>query len=417
MEFRVPELGEGVYEAELVEWLVESGQTVRRGDALAEVMTDKATIQLPAPFAGTIESLAARAGESIAIGQVLLHFSETNGASGEAPVRVEATAEPAGRAVQRPRPASRVPKGGSDGNGSSRQGTLAAPSVRKMAQSLGVNLRDVPGSGPNGRVLIDDLGAFVRTHAASSTRAAQRSAPADLGKPGQRIPLQGLRRSIAQHMITAKKTIPHYSYIDECDVSHMVAMRNRLKRPLYNVHGIKLTNLPFYVKAVVGALQQVPIINSSLDDEAGEILLHNHYHIGIATATAKGLVVPVIRHADQKNLAEIAGDIERLIRAAQAGSLSRSELQGSTFTISSIGNFGGLVSTPIIHHPEVGIVAIGKIFKRPTYNDDGEIVPAQIAYLSFSFDHRVVDGSIGALFGNAMIQQLQQPETLAEGVL
>jgi pyruvate dehydrogenase E2 component (dihydrolipoamide acetyltransferase)/2-oxoisovalerate dehydrogenase E2 component (dihydrolipoyl transacylase) len=216
-------------------------------------------------------------------------------------------------------------------------------------------------------------------------------------------------------MVLSKRTIPHYSYVDECDVSNMVALRNQLKRPLYG-RGVKLTNLPFYVKAVVGALKKVPIVNSSLDEEKGEIVLHSHYHIGIATATAKGLMVPVIRDADRKNLAEIAADIERLIRAAQAGAIARGDLRGGTFTISSVGNFGGLVSTPIIHHPEVGIVAIGRIFKRPTYNEQGEIVPAHIAYLSFSFDHRVVDGSVGAMFGNAIIQQLQHPQELTTGL-
>jgi pyruvate dehydrogenase E2 component (dihydrolipoamide acetyltransferase)/2-oxoisovalerate dehydrogenase E2 component (dihydrolipoyl transacylase) len=281
-----------------------------------------------------------------------------------------------------------------------------------MAQSLRVDLRAVPGSGPGRRILIDDLAQYIRGREIATKKRKGRSTQPDLGKPGERIPLQGLRRSIAEHMVTAKQTIPHYSYIDECDVTKMVALRNRLKRPYYAA-GIKLTNLPFYVKAVVESLKQVPIINASLDEESGQIVLHDRYDIGIATATPKGLIVPVIRHADQKELAEIARDIERLIRGAQQGSLDRAELQGSTFTVSSVGNFGGLVSTPIIHHPEVGIVAIGKIFRRPTYNEQQEIVPARIAYLSFSFDHRVVDGSVGAIFGNAVIQQLQKPEGLA----
>ncbi len=190
-------------------------------------------------------------------------------------------------------------------------------------------------------------------------------------------------------------------------------MRNELKRPFF-AEGVKLTSLPFYVKAVVAALQRVPLVNASLDEQAGEIVVHDAYHIGIATATAKGLVVPVIRHADQLDLAGIAREIERLIRAAQAGTLSRDELRGGTFTISSVGNIGGLVSTPIIHHPEVGIVAIGKVFKRPTYNEADEIVPARIAYLSFSFDHRVVDGSVGAIFGNAVIEHLKDPQSLLD---
>jgi pyruvate dehydrogenase E2 component (dihydrolipoamide acetyltransferase)/2-oxoisovalerate dehydrogenase E2 component (dihydrolipoyl transacylase) len=434
MEYRVPELGEGVYEAELVEWLVRPGQAVKRGDALAEVMTDKATIELPAPFAGVVDEVLARAGDKVEIGQVLLRFQTEGGRVEMGEQEVRNGSHPGPRTAPASSLAARVtraestadttlqerrqPRGtAGDGNGAARRNLKkAAPAVRKMAKSLGIDLAEVRGNGPDGRVLIDDLAGVVRSKRLGHRAKVQRSAPAEIGTPGQRIPLMGLRRSIAEHMVTAKKIIPHYSYIDECDVSKMVTLRNQLKRPLY-ARGVKLTNLPFYVKAVVGALKQVPIVNASLDEDTDEIVLYDHYHVGIATATAKGLVVPVIRDADQKNLAEIAAEIERLIRAAQAGCIARDELRGGTFTISSVGNFGGLVSTPIIHHPEVGIVAIGKIFKRPTYNDAGEIVPAEIAYLSFSFDHRVVDGSIGALFGNAMIQQLQQPEILAAGVM
>jgi len=422
MEFRVPELGEGVHEAELVEWLVGAGQSVRRGDGLAEIMTDKATIHLPAPFAGTIEALLAEPGETIEIGRPLLRYSPLAGNGARHALRVDGREKPGRRPARQQLPswetmgATRSSGADGDGGSASREVVRAAPAVRKMASAMDVDLNDVAGSGPDGRVLIDDLATFVRGRDCSAARPARGSAKPAVGTPGQRMPLQGLRRTIAEHMLTSKQRIPHYSYIDECDVSNMIALRNKLKRPLYST-GVKLTNLPFYVKAIVGALQQVPLINSSLDEQTGEIILHEHYHIGIATATSKGLIVPVIHDADKKNLAEISGDIERLIRAAQNGTISREDLQGSTFTISSLGHFGGLVSTPLLHYPEVGIVAIGKIFTRPTYNEQGDIVPAQIAYLSFSFDHRVVDGSVGAVFGNAVIQQLRHPHVLAAGVM
>ncbi len=420
MEFRVPELGEGVYEAELVEWFVQPGQPVRRGEALAEVMTDKATMDLPAPFSGTVEALFAEAGQSIEVGQLLLRYaSAADGVGQREPAAPLAAGRGTPAAVADAR-RSRAPRQGhadsEAGNGRHRRSISAAPAVRKMALSLGIDLADVPGSGPSGRVLIDDLGAFVRRGEAAEKKRPQRATAMDLGTPGQRIKLQGVRRAIADHMVAAKKTIPHYSYIDECDVSELVALRNELKRPFYS-HAIKLTLLPFYVKAAVAALKRVPIVNASLEDATGEIVLHDEYHIGIATATSKGLVVPVLRHADRKDLQGIAADIERLIRAAQTGSIARSDLRGGTFTISSVGNIGGLVSTPIIHHPEVAIVAIGKVFKRPVYNDQGDLVPARITYLSFSFDHRVVDGSVGALFGNAMIQHLKQPRCLVEDEL
>ncbi len=214
-------------------------------------------------------------------------------------------------------------------------------------------------------------------------------------------------------MVASKQTIPHYSYIDQCNVTELVAVRNELRRPLF-AEQVKLTSLPFYVKAVVAALQRVPLVNASLVESTGEIVLHDVYHIGIATATSRGLVVPVIRHADRRDLADVAREIERLVRDAQAGRLTRDDLRGSTFTISAVGNVGGLFSTPIIHHPEVGIVAIGKVFRQPVLSDSGSLVPAQMAYLSFSFDHRVVDGSVGAIFSNAVIEQLEHPRRLLE---
>lgn len=419
MDYRVPELGEGVYEAEFVEWLVHPGQHVERGQSLAEVMTDKATIELPSPFTGIIEGVAVQPGQTVDVGQVILHYTPAHGKSEvEATAAVPAAAPHATATADAPaRPAAARGKRGRNrvhGNGS-RSTVKAAPAVRRLARAMGVDLHDVSASGPEGRVLIDDLGSYVRAWKdKASSKKSNRANAMDLGTPGERIKLQGVRRLIAEHMVVSKKTIPHYSYIDECDVTEMVALRNDLKRPFF-AEGVKLTSVPFFVKAVVAALQRVPLVNASLDEQAGEIVLHDAYHIGIATATAKGLVVPVIHHADQLDLAGVAREIERLIRAAQAGTLSRDELRGSTFTISSIGNIGGLVSTPIIHHPEVGILAIGKIVTRPAYNDAGDIVPARIAYLSFSFDHRVVDGSVGAIFSNAVMEHLKNPQSLLNG--
>ncbi len=422
MDYRVPELGEGVYEAEFVEWLVCAGQQVERGQSLAEVMTDKATVELPAPFTGTIDQVAVQPGQTVEVGQVILRYTPVAGVADAldppSPVAVVSkraaatslTQPVAARARRKPlRAVGRAP------DEPARRAVQASPAVRSLARAIGVELRDVPASGPAGRVLIQDLGQYVRTWKERVPGGKSgRGNALELGTAGERIKFQGVRRVIAEHMVLAKKTIPHYSYIDECDVSAMVALRNELKRDYY-AQGITLTSLPFYVKAAVAALRHVPLVNASLDEQAGEIVLHDVYHIGIATATAKGLVVPVIRDADQLDLAGIARECERLIRAAQAGTLSRDELRGSTFTVSSVGNIGGLVSTPIIHHPEVGIVAIGKVFKRPSYNDAGDIVPTRIVYLSFSFDHRVVDGGVGAIFGNTMIEQLKTPHALLDG--
>lgn len=419
MEYRLPELGEGIYEADFVAWLVQKGQDIEAGTALAEVMTDKATMELPAPFAGRIEGLLVEPGQLVEVGQVMLRYASVGEAEGNAPPGDDAHdvelpdrshTPQVGRVQSSSGTGETVRVERSDGG----RPILAAPAVRHLARSMNVDLRDVPASGPGGRVLLDDLSAFLRTSSppdAVAVRPSHRATATTLGTPGQRVKLHGVRRSIAENMVNSKKTIPHYSYIDECNVTELVALRNERKRPLF-AEGVKLTSLPFYVKAVVAALKRVPVINASLDERSSEIVMHDAYHIGIATATSKGLVVPVIRHADRLDLVGIAREIERLIRGAQAGTLGRTELRGGTFTISSVGNFGGLVSTPIIHHPEVGIVAIGKVFVRPVFNEQGLIVPARIAYLSFSFDHRVVDGSVGAIFANAVIERLEHPQAL-----
>jgi pyruvate dehydrogenase E2 component (dihydrolipoamide acetyltransferase)/2-oxoisovalerate dehydrogenase E2 component (dihydrolipoyl transacylase) len=233
----------------------------------------------------------------------------------------------------------------------------------------------------------------------------------DYGKAGTRIKLVGLRRKIAEHMVHAKHTIPHYSYIDEADVTELVKLRGSLK-DVYGRSGVKLTYLAFFVKAVVTALKEVPIVNASLDEEKNEIVLHDRYDIGIAVATAAGLIVPVVRDADKKDLGTIAREIERLSREGRAGKSRLEDVKGSVFTITSVGSLGGLISTPVINHPEVGIMGVGKVVRRPVYDETGQIRPAELVYLSFSFDHRVVDGAVGAVFGNVVLRELQNPVRL-----
>jgi pyruvate dehydrogenase E2 component (dihydrolipoamide acetyltransferase)/2-oxoisovalerate dehydrogenase E2 component (dihydrolipoyl transacylase) len=286
----------------------------------------------------------------------------------------------------------------------------AAPSVRHMARKLGVDLTTVAGSGPEGRILIEDLAPRVKP--AGRDMPPSRPTPKfDFGRPGTRVKLVGLRRRIAEHMVRAKKTIPHYSYIDEADVTDLVRLRASLK-DVYLRAGVKLTYLAFFVKAVVKALKELPIVNASLDEEAGEIVLHDRYDVGIAVATPAGLIVPVVREADRKDLGTIARDIDRLSADARAGKSKPEDLRGSTFTVTSVGNIGGLISTPVINHPEVGILGIGKVVRRPVYDDAGQVRPAEMVYLSFSFDHRVVDGAVGAAFGNAVLRELQHPARL-----
>jgi pyruvate dehydrogenase E2 component (dihydrolipoamide acetyltransferase)/2-oxoisovalerate dehydrogenase E2 component (dihydrolipoyl transacylase) len=419
MDFRLPEIGEGVYEAELVTWRVKPGDTVHRGQPLMEVMTDKATSEVPAPFAGTIHELRAQPGQQIKVGDVILTFESAAAARSTAAVG-EREGRPAGqvdglKAARQTTDAKKEAKrdeGSTPGRPEADAVPLkASPSVRHMARQLGIDLAQVHGSGPAGRILIEDLHAAPGTRALVSKPAPTAELQPGFGTPGQRIKLAGLRRKIAEHLVLAKKTIPHYSYVDECDVSELVRLREGL-RETFRQKGVKLTYLAFLVKAAAAALKEVPIVNASLDEEKGEIILHDRYHIGIAVATPAGLIVPVVHDADRKDLVTLAREVERLSTEARAGKARLEDLRGGTFTITSVGGIGGLISTPIVNHPEVAILGVGKVVKRPTYDDAGNIRPADMVYLSFSFDHRVVDGAVGAAFGNAVLSQLQHPAAL-----
>lgn len=402
MDFRLPEIGEGVIEAELVEWHVHPGDSVHRGDSLAEVMTDKATMDLPAPFEGTIESLGVTAGSNMSVGQVILGYSGAMPISSPShPLETQSpppspppppTASPPTTKQPADQPDTRV---------------KASPAIRRMAAQTNIDLANVKGSGPDGRILLDDI--RIDQQASAIHRDASTSVSGV--RPGMRMPLQGIRAKIAEHMVAAKRDIPHYSYVDECDVTRLVDTRDSLKDMLAD-HHVCLTYLPFFVAATVRALQRVPLVNASLDESTSEIVLHDSYNIGIATATDRGLMVPVIHNADELTVPELALKIDRLSRSARNGSIALTDLRGGTFTITSIGGIGGLISTPVINQPEVGIMGIGKIVKRPCFDEMERVRAARMVYLSFSFDHRVLDGAIGAEFGNAVIDELSHPARL-----
>jgi pyruvate/2-oxoglutarate dehydrogenase complex dihydrolipoamide acyltransferase (E2) component len=398
MDFALPQLGEGVYEAELIRWLVKPGDTVQHGQNLMEVMTDKATMEVPSPFVGIIRTVAAEPGQQIKIGAVVLTFdgsmvgAETQRESSAPPTQ---TANPPGRngAAVATIPAS----------------VKAAPSIRHMARKLGIDLTGIRGTGPGGRILIDDLSKGISI--GNAKPQAAKDSPLDVGVAGTRIKMVGLRRKIAEHMVAAKRAIPHYTYVDEVDVTDLVHLRG-LAIDHFKQNGVKLTYLAFFVRAVVRALKDVPIVNATFDEANNEIVLHDQYHIGLAVATPGGLVVPVIRNADRLEIGEIAREIERLSGEVRSGKAKREDLTGGTFTITSIGGFGGLISTPIINHPEVAILGVGKVVKRPVFDEQGNVKPAEMVYLSISFDHRIVDGAIGALFGNALVKHLKSPAAL-----
>ena len=403
MEFRLPEIGEGLYEAEVSRWLVKPGEAVQSGQGLLEVLTDKATMEVPAPFAGTIGHLLAEVGQTVKVGQPILDYQQAGAPAREEPAEAETKPAPARTKKAIAPPAKPAPRN-DDGNAAIP--VKAAPSVRQMARSLGIDLSRVHGSGPAGRILIEDLAKGAKPHAEPHAVDA-----ADYGKAGTRVKFHGVRRKIAEHLVAAMQKIPHYTYVDECDVSDLVRLRGALKEPL-GKQGVRVTYLPFLVKAVVAALKDVPIVNASLDEAVGEIVLHDRYHIGVAVATANGLIVPVIRDADRLPFTEVAHEIERLGAEARAGKVKLDDLKGGTFTITSIGNIGGLFATPILNHPQLGILGVGKIVRRPVLDEHGRIKPADMVYLSMTFDHRVLDGAVGAAFGNALMRRLKNPAAL-----
>ena len=436
MEFKLPDIGEGVQEGELIRWLVKEGDAVQADQSLLEVMTDKATVEVPSPVSGTIKSLKAKDGEMIKVGQLLADISEGAGAAKAptpAPVAAApAPAAPSVAATPSAAPAPAAPKTsapavsassaaytGAINESFSASTVPAAPIVRAMATKMGVDLNQVQGTGPQvggqNRVLEDDLLKYFTTKngGAGAVSAGTPSYQVTGATPTERRPVRGPRRVIAQAMVKSKYTAPHYSYVDEFECSALVEMREQAKI-FGDKQGVKITYLPFIVKALVAALKQFPECNSSLEEAADgsmELVLKKFYHIGFAVATDNGLVVPVIKHADKKSIVEIAREMTDLSERTRKGKATSDELKGSTFSITSMGNIGGLFATPIINYPEVGIMGVYKIQEKPIVKN-GQIVIGKTMHLSLSLDHRVVDGAVGGHFCNALIERLANPTSL-----
>jgi len=392
---KVPDIGEGIAEVELVEWYVQAGDTIAADQVLADLMTDKATVEVPAPVAGKVISLGGKAGDKLAVGSELVRL-ELEGEDGAAPL---------------PRPAER---GEGRGEGPARVAAssepgvlvkpLASPSVRRHARELAVDLGKVSGTGPDGRILHDDVVRF----------AAHGARPPSTGRYAERegekaVPVIGLRRQIAQRMQESLR-IPHFTYVEEIDVTEVEALRARLNAERGAARG-HLTVLPFLMRAIVLAVPAFPQMNARFDDAKGIVTQHAAVHLGIATQTEGGLMVPVVRHAEAKDLWASAAEVTRLAAAARAGKATREELSGSTITITSLGPQGGIVTTPIINPPEVAIVGVNRIVERPTWRS-GAIVPRLMMNLSSSFDHRVVDGASAAQFVQALRGYLECPALL-----
>ncbi len=386
-ELRLPDVGEGVAEGEIVRWLVGEGATIKEDDLLVEVLTDKADIEIPSPVNGVLARILAQPGRTVKVGEVLA-LIETSGAvpGTPAPEKKDVPAPEAGKPVS---PRKAAPPRGPAGE------VLATPAVRKLAKDLGVDLSKVPGTGPGGRATEEGVRA-----------AAAAPVPAAGTKPAEeRIPFRGKRRMAAKKMVLSKSTIPHALLVDEADVTNLLAMRGAL-REVGQREGVKITILPFLIQAAVTALRIHPAMNASLDEERGEIILKKHYDIGIAVDTEDGLVVPVVRQAGEKTIVELAREIERLAEGARAGKLSLSDLSGGTFTVTSIGSIGGLFSYPVINLPEAAILGVHKIVRRPVVRGS-DIVARDMMYVSLSFDHRLIDGGTATRFMNDLILQIE----------
>ena len=396
---RMPDLGEGIAEVELVEWRVKVDDRVAEDQTLCDVMTDKAAVEIPSSVVGRVVELGGEVGQMMAVGSVLIRIDD-EGHAAPPPVPTSA-ATPAAQSLPSAPPASVPPTPASTAPAAPRASVLAAPAVRQRARSLGIDLAAVEGSGPDGRVMHADLDALGR----SGTR------PVAAASGGTReVKLIGLRRAIAQKMQESKRHIPHFTYVEEVDVTEMVALRAELNRQHGTARG-ELSPLAFVIRAVVRAVAAFPQVNARFDDEAGVLTLHDAVHLGVATQTDGGLMVPVLRDAQALDLWACSAAIAVLAAASRAGKATRDELTGSTITVTSLGRLGGIVSTPVINRPEVAIVGVNRIVARPVVHD-GMVQVRQMMNLSSSFDHRVVDGAVAAAYIRQVRGLLEHPATL-----
>jgi pyruvate dehydrogenase E2 component (dihydrolipoyllysine-residue acetyltransferase) len=438
-EYRFPELGEGLHEGEIVKMHIKPGDTVTDEDIIMEVQNDKAIVEVPCPVNGKVLEVLVKDGQVCHVGEVVAVIDaegevpeQAAPASGghsapapaaEAPKAVEApkVEAPKAEAPKADAPAAAAPAAGSKPAGGL---VLATPSVRKFSREQGVDIASVAGSGKNGRITREDITAFASGGgaAAASAPASQepaaageaKSAPAAAAPAGdraeERVPFKGIRKAIANAMVKSVYTAPHVTIMDEVDVTALVELRTKAK-PLAEKKGVKLTYLPFIVKALVAACRQFPIMNAMLDEEKQEIVYKKYYNIGIATDTDNGLVVPVIPDADRKNVWMVADAIRDLAVKARDGKLSAHEMRGSTISITNIGSAGGMFFTPVINFPEVAILGTGRISEKPVVKN-GEIVAGSVMALSLSFDHRLIDGATAQNFMNYIKQLLADPQLL-----
>jgi pyruvate dehydrogenase E2 component (dihydrolipoamide acetyltransferase) len=411
-EFKFPDIGEGLTEGEIVRWLVKEGDEVKEGQPLVEVETDKALAEVPSPKTGVILKILAKEKEIVKVGQVIVVFGEKGEALAAPPPRPKSVGV-VGELEEAPeeilatevKPKVEKPVLVSEH-------IQATPAVRALAKELGVDINKVQGTGPEGRVLEKDVRPFAegKEKPVEEVKKPTKVKKYDLYGYVDRIPLRGVRRSIAKAMVKSKYTAPHVTAMDEADVTMLWKIREKEKKAAEK-KGIKLTILPFIIKAVIAGLSEHPFLNASLDDENEEIILKKYFNIGVATDTPEGLMVPVVKNAKDKSILQLAQELTQLAEKARNRTIDLADLKGGTFTISNYGALGGIYATPIINYPEVAILGVGKIKDTPVVRD-GKIVVRKILSLALSFDHRVVDGGEGARFLNTVIAHLEDPDLI-----
>ena len=411
-EFKFPDIGEGLTEGEIVRWLVKEGDEIKEGQPLVEVETDKALAEIPSPRTGVILKILAKEKEIIKVGQVIVVIGEKGEAVAAPPPKpksvgvvgeLEEAPEEAPAVVARAeavKPAFVSPH------------ALATPAIRALAKELGTDLDKVKGTGLEGRVLEKDvrLTAEGKEKPVEEVKRPTKVKKYDLYGYVDRIPLRGVRRSIAKAMVKSKYTAPHVTTMDEADVTELWKIREKEKKAAEK-KGIKLTILPFIIKAVIAGLKEHPYLNATLDDENEEIIVKKYFNIGMATDTPEGLMVPVVKNAGDKSILHLAEELTQLAEKARNRSIDLADLKGGTFTITNYGALGGIYGTPIINHPEVAILGVGKIKDMPVVRD-GKIEVRKILHLALSFDHRVVDGGEAARFLNTVIARLEDPDLI-----
>ncbi|MCA0983636.1 2-oxo acid dehydrogenase subunit E2 [Halobacillus yeomjeoni] len=424
-EFKLPDIGEGIHEGEIAKWFVKKGDEVKEDDVLCEVQNDKAVVEIPSQVDGTVQEIHVDEGEVTTVGTVIITIddgSEDTGGSEAEEAKEEPKEEPKEEKKEEKSEQPAAKADDSDVDEDAR--VIAMPSVRKFARDNDVDIRKVQGSGKNGRVLKEDVESFMnggQPEAAAdssvdeakeeATETKQQAAPAaGEAYPETREKMSGIRKAISKAMVNSKHTAPHVTLMDEVDVSELVAHRKKFKAVAAE-QDIKLTYLPYVVKALVSTLKKYPVLNTSVDDNTDEIIQKHYYNIGIAADTDKGLLVPVVKDADRKSVFSISSEINELAVKARDGKLATEEMQGGSTTITNIGSAGGQWFTPVINHPEVAILGIGRIAEKPVVRD-GEVVVAPVLAISLSFDHRIIDGATAQHAMNNIKRLLNDPQLI-----